>query len=98
MSQGGAAGEYRIETDPAKLWGYGLSIDDVATAVTGANVLAASGRIEDQGKLLLVLTDSRLTDPRADRERRGQDRQRRGGARARCGPGEGRAERRSGSG
>jgi CzcA family heavy metal efflux pump len=64
MSQGGAAGEYRIEADPAKLWSYGLSVDDVATAVTGANVLAASGRIEDQGKLLLVLTDSRLTDPR----------------------------------
>src|SRR5258708_4740013 len=33
-SQGGAAGEYRIETDPAKLWSYGLSVDDVATAVT----------------------------------------------------------------
>ena len=64
MSQGGAAGEYRIEADPAKLWTYGLSVDDVATAVTGANVLAASGRIEDQGKLLLVLTDSRLSDPR----------------------------------
>ena len=64
MSQGGAAGEYRIEADPAKLWTYGLSLDDVATAVTGANVLAASGRVEDQGKLLLVLTDSRLSDPR----------------------------------
>jgi CzcA family heavy metal efflux pump len=63
-AQGGAAGEYRIETDPAKLWSFGLSLDDVATAVTGANVLAASGRIEDQGKLLLVLTDSRLSDPR----------------------------------
>src|SRR6185312_7849485 len=38
-SQGGAAGEYRIEADPAKLWTYGLSVDDVATAVSGANVL-----------------------------------------------------------
>jgi CzcA family heavy metal efflux pump len=64
MSEGGAAGEYRIETDPAKLWAAGLSLDDVATAITGANVLTASGRLEDQGKLLLVLTDSRLTDPR----------------------------------
>jgi CzcA family heavy metal efflux pump len=63
-AQGGAAGEYRIETDPAKLWAFGLSPGDVATAVSGANVLAASGRIEDQGKLLLALTDSRLTDPR----------------------------------
>lgn len=64
MTQGGAAGEYRIEADPAKLWAYGLSLDDVATAVTGANVLASAGRLEDRGKLLLVLTDSRLTDPR----------------------------------
>jgi CzcA family heavy metal efflux pump len=63
-SQGGAAGEYRIEADPAKLWAYGLSVQDVATAVTGANVLSSAGRLEDQGKLLLVLTDSRLTDPR----------------------------------
>lgn len=63
-SQGGAAGEYRIEADPAKLWANGLTGDDVATAVAGANVLTAAGRIEDQGKLLLVLTDSRLTDPR----------------------------------
>ena len=63
-SQGGAAGEYRIEADPAKLWTYGLSLDDVATAVSGANVLAAAGRLEDRGKLLLVLTDSRLSDPR----------------------------------
>jgi CzcA family heavy metal efflux pump len=64
QAQGGAAGEYRIEVDPARLWAYGLSVDDVATAVTGANVLASAGRIEDQGKLLLVLTHSQLTEPR----------------------------------
>jgi CzcA family heavy metal efflux pump len=63
-AQGGAAGEYRVETDPAKLWANGLSVADVTTAITGANVLTASGRLEDQGKLLLVLTDSRLLDPR----------------------------------
>ncbi|HEX3918816.1 MAG TPA: efflux RND transporter permease subunit [Caulobacteraceae bacterium] len=63
-SQGGAPGEYRIEADPAKLWANGLSIGDVANAVAGANALSAAGRIEDQGKLLLVLTSSRLTDPR----------------------------------
>src|SRR6185312_3060359 len=62
-NQGGAAGEYRVETDPAKLWANGLSVADVTTAITGANVLASAGRIEDQGKLLLVLTDSRLTTP-----------------------------------
>ena len=64
QNQGGAPGEYRIEADPAKLWADGLSLSDIATAVSGANALAASGRIEDRGKLLLVLTDSRLTEPR----------------------------------
>jgi len=64
QNQGGAPGEYRIEADPAKLWANGLSLADVATAIGGANVLSASGRIEDQGKLLLVLSQSRLTEPR----------------------------------
>ncbi len=64
QSQGGAPGEYRIEADPAKLWADGLSIADVATAVAGANVLTATGKVEDEGRLLLVLTESRLTEPR----------------------------------
>ena len=62
--QGGAEGEYRVEADPAKLAASGLSVEDVATAISGANVLTASGRVEDQGKLLLILTDARMTDPR----------------------------------
>ena len=64
QNQGGAPGEYRIEADPAKLWARGLSLADLTAAVSAANALTASGRIEDQGKLLLVLTESRLTDPR----------------------------------
>lgn len=64
QAQGGAAGEYRIEADPARLWAHGLSLDDVAAAVSGANVLVSAGRIEDRGKLLLVLTHSQLTEPR----------------------------------
>ncbi|HLK24501.1 MAG TPA: efflux RND transporter permease subunit [Caulobacteraceae bacterium] len=64
QTQGGAPGEYRVEADPAKLWANGLSLGDVATAISGANALAASGRIEDEGKLLLVLTQSRLVEPR----------------------------------
>ena len=63
-AQGGALGEYRVETDLAKLMANGLAIDDVATAITNANVLTASGRVEDHGKLLLILTQSRLADPR----------------------------------
>lgn len=62
-NQGGAAGEYRIEADPAKLAANGLALDDIVQAVSGANLISASGRIEDQGKLLLVLTDAAITDP-----------------------------------
>src|SRR5215472_12153413 len=64
QNQGGAPGEFRIEADPAKLWAHNLSLADVSAAIAGANALAANGRIEDEGKLLLVLTESRLTDPR----------------------------------
>jgi CzcA family heavy metal efflux pump len=64
LNQGGAPGEYRVEADPAKLWAHGLSLADVSQAIAGANALGAAGRIEDQGKLLLVLTQSRLADPR----------------------------------
>jgi CzcA family heavy metal efflux pump len=64
QTQGGAPGEFRIEADPAKLWAHGLSLADLSTAVAGANSLSASGRVEDQGKLLLVLTESRLIEPR----------------------------------
>ena len=64
FNQGGAAGEYRVVVDPGKLWADGLSVADVTTAIAGANVLTAAGRIEDRGKLLLVLTESRLSDPR----------------------------------
>ena len=64
QNQGGAPGEYRVEADPAKLWAHGLSLAEVSQAIAGANALSAAGRIEDQGKLLLVLTDSRLADPR----------------------------------
>jgi len=63
-TQGAAGGEYRIEADPAKLWAHGLSLADLSEAISGANILAASGRVEDHGKLLLVLTESRLTEPR----------------------------------
>jgi len=64
LPQGGAAGEYRIVADQARLWAYGLSINDVAAAVSGANVLVSAGRVEDRGKLLLVLTHAQLKEPR----------------------------------
>ena len=63
-SMGGAAGEYRIEADPAKLAAAGLSLADISQAIGNSNVLQATGRIEDHGKLLLVFAAARLTEPR----------------------------------
>lgn len=64
VSQGGGAGEFRITADPEKLRAMGLTLNDVSTAIANANVLTAAGKLEDRGKLLLVLTDSRLANVR----------------------------------
>lgn len=57
---GGDQEEYRVTVDPARLDSYGLSLDDVAKALSGANVITAVGRMEDQYKLYLVISDTRL--------------------------------------
>ena len=57
---GGALEEYRVAVDPARLEALGLSVADVAAAVGAANVITAVGRIEDEYKLFLVVSDSRL--------------------------------------
>ena len=46
--------------DPKRLIANGLTIDDVVKAVGATNVLQAVGRIEDQYKLLLVVSDETL--------------------------------------
>ncbi len=58
--QGGAAEEYRVVVDVAKLQSYGMTLSDVATSLTAANVLTAVGRLEDHGKLYLVISDTRF--------------------------------------
>lgn len=58
--QGGATEEYRVVVDPAKLQSFGLTIGDVATALSASNVLNAVGRMEDHGKLYLLVSDTRF--------------------------------------
>ncbi|MEO8426573.1 MAG: efflux RND transporter permease subunit [Verrucomicrobiota bacterium] len=60
--QGGKVLEYRVVVDPAKLQSYHLSLDDIAKAVSAANVLVAIGRAEDHDKLYLIVSDTRFTD------------------------------------
>ena len=57
---GGALEELQVTVDPARLMAHGLSLDDVAREVGAANVIAATGKLEDRYRLLLVLADSRL--------------------------------------
>jgi len=62
--QGGAEAEWRVMIDPARLEAHGLTLDDVAKALSSANTLSAVGRIEDHYKLYLAIVDSRVTDAR----------------------------------
>jgi len=58
---GGGVGEYQVMADPVRLRAYGLALADVTQALGAANVLTASGKLEDRGKLYLTLADSSLT-------------------------------------
>jgi CzcA family heavy metal efflux pump len=57
---GGAVEEYRVAVDPLRLQAYSLGLDDVARALSAANVITAVGRLEDHYKLYLVVSDTRL--------------------------------------
>ncbi len=59
---GGAKEEIHVIVDLAELERFGLSVDDVAQALSAANVVAAAGVLEDEYKLYLVLTDNRFSD------------------------------------
>jgi CzcA family heavy metal efflux pump len=61
---GGARDEYQVMVDPARLQAYGLSLDDVAKALSASNVITAVGRLEDHYKLYLAIADTRLHDVR----------------------------------
>ncbi|WP_267225325.1 efflux RND transporter permease subunit [Dyella silvae] len=58
--QGGETAEVQVEADPHKLTQYGLSMDDLVSAVAGANQLEAVGRLQDRNQLYLVVADHSL--------------------------------------
>jgi CzcA family heavy metal efflux pump len=57
---GGEQEEYRVTVDPARLYSFGLSLQDVADALSAANVITAVGKLEDHYKLYLVVSDTRF--------------------------------------
>src|SRR6202047_1339668 len=58
--QGGQIEEYRVVVDLAKLQSFGMTFNDVANALSASNVLIAVGRIEQYGKLYLMISDTRF--------------------------------------
>ena len=58
--QGGAVTEFQVFADPVKLNSFGLTLDDLARALSAANVIAAVGRLEEHNKLYLILSDTQF--------------------------------------
>ena len=58
--QGGQIAEDEVMIDPHRLAALGLSVADVANAVSGGNVLQAVGRMQDRDRLYLVLAEHDL--------------------------------------
>jgi CzcA family heavy metal efflux pump len=61
---GGSPEEVHVIASPLLLERFGLTLDDLAQALSASNVVQAAGVIEDDSKLYLVLTDDRFATVR----------------------------------
>ncbi len=57
---GGAIAEYQVLVDPARINALGLSLNDIATSLSAANVIQAVGRLEQNYKLYLLLANTQF--------------------------------------
>jgi len=57
---GGNQEEYRVEINPDRLHAFGISLQQVASALAASNVLTTIGKIEDRYKLFLTIADTRF--------------------------------------
>jgi multidrug efflux pump subunit AcrB len=55
--QGGETSEVQVLADPHLLASYNLSMTDLANALSAGNSLQAVGRVQDRGKLFLVISN-----------------------------------------
>jgi len=60
---GGAVAEYQVIVNLARLNSFGLTLADIAKALSAANVIQAVGRLEENYKLYLTLADTQLHNP-----------------------------------
>jgi multidrug efflux pump subunit AcrB len=59
---GGRTEELQVLVDPVKLDAAGVTLEDVVRAVSAANVVEAVGRLEQDEKLYLLLSDTQFQD------------------------------------
>ncbi len=62
---GGRTEEIQVLVDPAKLDASGVTLEQVVQAVSAANVVEAIGRLEQDEKLYLLLSNTQFKDLRA---------------------------------
>jgi len=57
---GGDEAEFQVTVDPAKLASYGFTLNELARKLGDSNILQAVGRLEENYKLYLVMSKTRL--------------------------------------
>jgi multidrug efflux pump len=66
--QGGLKPAIRVQLDPSRLASYGLSMEDVRSAVSNANVSGAKGAFDGRTLSYAVGANDQLTSPKAYRD------------------------------
>ena len=61
--QGNMRPAVRLRIDPARLAGYGLSMADVRTAVTGANANTPKGSLDGRRQASTIMANDQITSP-----------------------------------
>ncbi len=57
---GGATAEYSVLVNLPKLDSFGLTLQDLANSLSAANIITAVGRLEQNDKLYLILSDTQF--------------------------------------
>lgn len=57
---GGSPREFAVDVDPSRATALGLSLADVAAAISKRNAVQGVGRLEDRHRLYLVLAENRI--------------------------------------
>src|SRR3954462_14013349 len=60
---GGAKPAVRVQANPVQLSNYGLSLEDVRTALSAANANTPKGEVSGEGEVFSVAADDQLLDP-----------------------------------